>query len=94
MYRPGSAWAIRCSQRGFHLPRNNRQRSEAEQHNQRLTEGTWKLTNQLNRGEIDQSDRSGQPVVAIDVVMTNQRGEEMAAGRAEARLPTESLPAE
>ena len=43
---------------------------------------------------IDHADRSGQPVVAIDVVMTNQRDEVMASGRAEARLPTETLPAE
>jgi len=42
--------------------------------------------------EVDYSDRSGQPVCAIDVTMTNQRGEVMASGRAEARLPTEDRP--
>jgi len=45
-------------------------------------------------GAVDHSDPSGQPVVAIDLVMTNQRDEVMASGRAEARLPTEELPAE
>jgi hypothetical protein len=43
---------------------------------------------------IDYNDASGQPIVAIDVTMTNQRDEVMASGRAEARLPTEELPAE
>ena len=44
--------------------------------------------------EIDYSDPSGQPICAIDVTMTNQREEVMATGRAEARLPTDELPAE
>jgi len=44
--------------------------------------------------EIDYHDPSGQPVAAIDVTMTNQRDEVMASGRAEAKLPTEELPAE
>ena len=34
-------------------------------------------------------DPSGQPVAVVDVTMTNQKGDVMAKGRAEVRLPTE-----
>lgn len=39
--------------------------------------------------ELRWTDPSGQPVAAVEVVMTNQRGEVMAKGTAEVRLPTE-----
>ena len=39
--------------------------------------------------ELRWDDPSGQPVALVDVVMTNQRDEVMAKGRAEVRLPTE-----
>jgi hypothetical protein len=41
---------------------------------------------------IEQDGPSGQPVVTLKVVMTNQREEVMASGEAEIRLPTETLP--
>ena len=43
--------------------------------------------------EVGHDDRSGQPVASVEVVMTNQREEVMATGKAELRLPTEALPA-
>ena len=64
-----------------------------------LTEGSVRTITDITLAlrsvaEIDYSDPSGQPIAAIDVTMTNQRDEIMANGRAEARLPTEDLPAE
>jgi acyl dehydratase len=43
---------------------------------------------------VEEERETGQPMAAVRVVMTNQRGEEMAAGTAEIRLPTETLPAQ
>jgi acyl dehydratase len=39
--------------------------------------------------ELRWNDASGQPVALVEVVMTNQRGEVMAKGSAEVRLPQE-----
>ena len=39
--------------------------------------------------ELRWSDPSGHPVAVVEVVMTNQRGEVMAKGSAEVRLPQE-----
>jgi acyl dehydratase len=39
--------------------------------------------------ELRWSDPSGHPIAAVEVVMTNQRGEVMAKGTAEVRLPAE-----
>ena len=41
---------------------------------------------------VDWSDPSGRPVATVSVVMTNQKGDVMASGTAEVRLPTERLP--
>jgi len=41
---------------------------------------------------ITQADEAGQPIATVKVEMTNQREEVMAAGEAEVRLPTETLP--
>ena len=49
----------------------------------------------LLRGEVtrvDWSDPSGRPVAGVDVSMENQKGEVMATGSAEVRLPGERLP--
>jgi acyl dehydratase len=43
--------------------------------------------------ELDHDDPSGQPIARVELTMTNQRGEVLAAGHAEVRLPTETLPA-
>ena len=43
--------------------------------------------------EINHDDPSGRPLARIKVSMTNQNGDELAAGVAEMLLPTESLPA-
>jgi len=44
-------------------------------------------------GEVVEVSQEGpQPIVSIRVRMTNQRDEEMAAGVAEVRLPTEQMP--
>jgi hypothetical protein len=46
-------------------------------------------------GEVTAIDQEGAlPVATVHVTMTNQRGEEMAVGDAEVRLPTETLPAQ
>ena len=46
-------------------------------------------------GEVTRVDLDGpQPIASVKVTMTNQRDEVMAAGTAELRLPTETLPAE
>jgi hypothetical protein len=41
---------------------------------------------------LDWSDPSGRPVASVDVEMTNQKGEVMATGSAEVRLPSERRP--
>jgi acyl dehydratase len=43
--------------------------------------------------ELETERATGQPLATLRVAMTNQRGEGMASGRAEVRLPTERLPA-
>ena len=46
-------------------------------------------------GEVTAIDQEGAlPVATVHVTMTNQRGEEMAVGDAEVRLPTDTLPAQ
>jgi hypothetical protein len=42
--------------------------------------------------EISHDDPSGRPLARVKVSMTNQNGDELAAGIAEMLLPTESLP--
>ncbi len=42
--------------------------------------------------DLAQERTTGQPLATLQVVMTNQREEVMASGRAEVRLPTETLP--
>ena len=47
------------------------------------------------RGElarVDWSDPSGRPIACVDVTMANQKGEVMATGTAEVRMPSERLP--
>ena len=41
---------------------------------------------------VDWIDPSGRPIAHVDVTMTNQKGEVMASGTAEVRMPTERLP--
>jgi hypothetical protein len=41
---------------------------------------------------VDWNGGDGRPLASVDVVMTNQRGETMASGTAEIRLPSERLP--
>ncbi len=43
---------------------------------------------------VDQAGADGRPIATVRVIMTNQREEVMASGRAEVRLPTETLPHE
>jgi len=43
--------------------------------------------------EVNHDDPSGRPLARIKVSMTNQNGDELAAGTAEMLLPTETLPA-
>jgi hypothetical protein len=41
---------------------------------------------------VDWSDPRGRPVASVEVSMTNQKGETMATGSAEVRMPSERLP--
>jgi acyl dehydratase len=41
---------------------------------------------------VDWSDPSGRPIAHVALTMTNQKGEIMASGSAEVRMPTERLP--
>jgi acyl dehydratase len=41
---------------------------------------------------VDWSDPSGRPIAHVSLAMTNQKGEVMATGTAEVRMPTERLP--
>jgi len=43
---------------------------------------------------VETERRSGRPIATVNATMTNQRGEVMASGQAEVRLPSEEAPAE
>ena len=43
--------------------------------------------------EVKHDDASGRPLVSVKIRMTNQNGDELAAGVAELLMPTETLPA-
>jgi acyl dehydratase len=55
-----------------------------------LTGDVTVLSGEVTR--IDWSDPSGRPVASVDISMANQKGEVMATGSAEVRLPSERLP--